>query len=92
MLDLHSKGGYLAVLDINEDNGNDFVKELKDRARFFQCDVSDTESVTAAVEGTANWVKETGKEIGGVIAAAGVGHPGKVDTVAPLLKSPLIPA
>lgn len=78
MLELHAKGGYIAVLDINEDNGNTFIGELRERARFFQCDVSDTESVASAVQGTVAWVKETGKDIGGVVAAAGVGHPGKV--------------
>ena len=37
-----------------------------------------TESIAAAVEGAIAWSKETGKEIGGVVAAAGVSLPGKV--------------
>ena len=48
------------------------------RAKFFQVDVSDTNSVAQAVKATVDWVKSTGKEIGGVLAAAGVGRPGKV--------------
>lgn len=48
------------------------------RARFFETDVSDTDSVAAAVQGTMEWVKQTEKEVGGVVAAAGVGNPGKV--------------
>jgi len=79
VLDLHSQGGFVAVLDINNDNGEAFVKELGvERAKFFQVDVSETESVAAAVKGAVAWSKHTGKEIVGVVAAAGVGHPGKV--------------
>lgn len=49
-----------------------------ERVRFFQCDVADTESVTAVVKDVLRWVGETGRPIGGVVAAAGVGFPGKV--------------
>ncbi len=49
-----------------------------DRATFFVTDVSDSESIAKAVQGTLSWVKETGKEIGGVIAAAGVAKPSKI--------------
>lgn len=77
--ELHSHGGWLAILDLNDDNGAATAKELgTTRVRFFQCDVADTESVSAAVRGVVEWVKETGKEIGGVVAAAGVGFPGKI--------------
>lgn len=61
------------------------VKELaqngsddNQRAKFFEVDVSSSESVAQAVKGTVEWVKSTGKEIGGIVAAAGVGNPGKV--------------
>ncbi len=67
------------MLDINNDNGEAFVKELgAERAKFFQVDVSETDSVATAVKGTVAWSKHTGKEIVGVVAAAGVAHPGKV--------------
>jgi hypothetical protein len=45
---------------------------------FFQCNVLETESIKAAVKGSLAWVKETGMEVGGVIAAAGVATPAKV--------------
>ena len=75
---LHSAGAYVALLDLNAENGNAIAKELGDRARFFETDVSDTESIAKAVQGSVEWVKQTGKEIGGVIAGAGVGLPGLV--------------
>jgi 3-hydroxyacyl-CoA dehydrogenase/3-hydroxy-2-methylbutyryl-CoA dehydrogenase len=30
------------------------------------------------VEGVSKWIQETGKPIGGIVSAAGVGNPGKV--------------
>ena len=79
--DLHSSGAYVSLLDLNADAGEQIVKELgKDRAIFFETDVSDTESIKNAVDGTAKWVQQTGKEIGGVVAAAGVGSAAKVWT------------
>jgi hypothetical protein len=54
------------------------VREFGSRARFFETDVSSTESVQVAVEGTAAWIKESGMELGGVVAAAGVGAAQKV--------------
>ena len=77
---LHAEGGYVAILDMNEDNGEALVKKLggKERARFFEVDVSETDSIAKCVEGVTEWVKSSGKQIGGVVAAAGVGSPGKV--------------
>ena len=40
--------------------------------------MSDTESIKGVVSGVVEWTKGTGREIGGVVAAAGVGNPGKV--------------
>lgn len=76
--DLHSHGGYISILDLNAENGDKIVKELGERTRFFETDVTDTESVQAAVNGTVQWIKQTGKPIGAVIPAAGVGSPGKL--------------
>ncbi|KAA6415551.1 MAG: hypothetical protein FRX48_00267 [Lasallia pustulata] len=76
---LYQAGGYVACLDMNADLGEGLVKELgNDRARFFHVDVSDTESIVRAVKDTLSWVQETGKEVGGVIAAAGVSTPAKI--------------
>lgn len=72
-------GGYVSILDTNEDSGQELVKELGDqRSKLFQVDVSDTESIAQAVNGTLLWVKQTGKELGGIIAAAGVSTPAKI--------------
>lgn len=51
------------------------------KIKFFETDVTGTESIAAAIKGTLEWVKETGKEVGGVITAAGVGNPGKVGDI-----------
>jgi hypothetical protein len=64
---------------MNEELAQELVKEIGgDKTKFFQCNVLETESIEAAVKGSLDWVKETGKEVGGVIAAAGVSTPAKV--------------
>lgn len=68
----------MAILDMNEENGQELVKNLGPSAKFFECNVLETESVTKAVQGAAQWAKETGKPLGGVIAAAGVSTPATV--------------
>lgn len=76
---LHDAGGYVSVLDMNGELGEALIKELgSERLTFFVTDVSKTESIAAAVKGTLEWVKQTGKELGGVVAAAGISNPGKV--------------
>lgn len=77
---LHAQGGYIAILDLNADSGAKAVQELgSDRAKFFEADVSDTESIEKAVAGVSQWVQETKKPIGAIISAAGVGNPAKVN-------------
>jgi len=67
------------VLDMNEELGDSLVQELgAERLKFFRTDVSSTESIAAAVKGSVEWAKRTGKELGGVVAAAGVANPSKV--------------
>ncbi|KAK1701695.1 short-chain dehydrogenase [Colletotrichum lupini] len=63
---------------MNEDSGNELVSKLGSSAKFFVCDVLDTKSIEAAVQGTAAWVRESGKPVGGVIPAAGVGNPSSI--------------
>lgn len=71
--------GYVAILDMNEESGQALVQEIGSKStKFFQVDVADTESIAAAVRGTKSWAQQTGKEIGGVIAAAGVSTPAKI--------------
>lgn len=76
--DLHSYGAYVAILDLNAENGAKIVEELGPRARFFEVDITETTSVAAAVSGIAAWTIETAAPIGAVIPAAGVGTPGKL--------------
>lgn len=63
---------------MNADQGEAFAKELGASARFWVCDVSDTDSVAAAVKGVVAWVHQTGAPLGGIVPAAGVGNPALV--------------
>ncbi|KAI0014841.1 short chain dehydrogenase [Xylariomycetidae sp. FL0641] len=72
-------GGNVAVLDLNEENGVELIKQLPaGAAKFFVCDVLQTDSIAAAVQGAVDWIKATGKPMGGVIPAAGVGNPSTI--------------
>jgi 3-hydroxyacyl-CoA dehydrogenase / 3-hydroxy-2-methylbutyryl-CoA dehydrogenase len=76
---LHEAGAYVSLLDINSENGEKVVKQLSsDRVAFFQCNVAETESVEAAVNGTVEWIRKTNAPMVGCIPAAGVGLPAKV--------------
>lgn len=74
--DLHSHGGYIAILDFHAENGAKVQKELGSRTKFYEVDVTDTASLEKAVASIVEWVKQTGKAIGGVVPAAGVSLPG----------------
>ncbi|KAF1811325.1 putative 3-hydroxyacyl-CoA dehydrogenase-like protein [Eremomyces bilateralis CBS 781.70] len=74
----HQKGGYVSILDLHVEKGEALVAKLGARARFFQCDVTSSESIAAAVKGTTDWVAETKAPVAGVLAGAGVGLPGKI--------------
>ncbi|KAF2017654.1 NAD(P)-binding protein [Aaosphaeria arxii CBS 175.79] len=76
--DLHSRGAYVSLLDLNADSGASIATSLGSRAKFFETDVSSTDSIAAAIKGTFEWVESTGKPIGGVVAGAGVGLPGLI--------------
>ena len=78
--DLHEHGGYVAIVDINEQAGNKAVTDLGDHVKFWKTDIMDSSSIESAVKGIAEWVKQTGKPIGAVIPAAGVGNPAKLIT------------
>lgn len=79
-LELAQHGGNISILDLNEENGAELVKQLggESRAKFFQVDVTDSDSIEAAVKGTMSWVDSTKAPLGGIIPAAGVGIPGLV--------------
>ncbi|CAJ2500004.1 Uu.00g028570.m01.CDS01 [Anthostomella pinea] len=74
-----SGSGNVAILDLNEDLGAALVAQLPSgTARFFACDVLETDSIAAAVKGTMDWIAQTGKPLGGIIPAAGVGNPSTI--------------
>lgn len=79
--DLVRHGANVALLDRNEDDGQAVVTALGgDKvAKFFAVDVTDTDSIAAAVEGVVAWITNTTKKpLGGVVPAAGVGFPGLI--------------
>ncbi|EMC98739.1 hypothetical protein BAUCODRAFT_379445 [Baudoinia panamericana UAMH 10762] len=76
--ELHSQGGYIAILDLNAENGNQVAAQLGPRTKFFEVDISDPTSVATAVSSLVAWTRQTAKPLGGVIPAAGVGFPGKL--------------
>jgi 3-hydroxyacyl-CoA dehydrogenase / 3-hydroxy-2-methylbutyryl-CoA dehydrogenase len=78
--DLHSHGGYIAILDLNADTGARVVRELGSRAKFWEADMRDTAALEKAVSEISAWTIETSAPIGGVIPAAGVGLPAKLIT------------
>lgn len=78
-------GGNAAILDLNEEDGEAFAKEVGSSGKFFVCNVLETESIAKAVNGVVDWVKETGKTLGGVIPAAGVSLPATVSSTWPPL-------
>ncbi len=66
-------GGKVAILDLNEDLGNALAAELGDAARYENVNVTDEESVAAAIEATVG-------AFGAVHICcnyAGIGHPGR---------------
>jgi NAD(P)-dependent dehydrogenase (short-subunit alcohol dehydrogenase family) len=85
ILELVKNGGNAAILDMNAEQGEAFAKELGSSARFWVCDVSDTDSIAAAVKGIVEWVHQTGAPLGGIIPAAGVGNPALVGLWPPSL-------
>lgn len=46
--------------------------------KYFQVDILEVSQIQDAVDKTAQWVKETGAPIGGVVNCAGVGVAGKI--------------
>jgi 3-hydroxyacyl-CoA dehydrogenase/3-hydroxy-2-methylbutyryl-CoA dehydrogenase len=79
VVDICQAGGHAAVFDMNQESGDELVNEIGGgKVKFFETNVLETESIAAAVKGALAWAKETGNEVGGVIAAAGVSSPAKV--------------
>ena len=74
-------GAAVALLDRNDEEGQAAAKALGDDkvAKFWPVDVTDTDTIKAAVDGIVAWIAETThKPLGGVVPAAGVGFPGLI--------------
>ncbi len=78
MEEICKNGGNVAILDMSEEAGQEFAKEIGSSAKFFVCNVLETDSISKAVKGAAEWIQQTGKPLGGVIPAAGVSTPATV--------------
>jgi len=65
---------------MNSSIGDKLVSDLGSRATFFEVDVTNSDSIAAAVKGTIDWTSETSAPLGGVLAGAGVGNPAKVNS------------
>jgi hypothetical protein len=63
---------------MNEELAGTLVAEYPKSTKFFEANVLETDSIAAAVKGSLEWIKQTGFELGGVVAAAGVSTPAKV--------------
>ena len=77
-MDICKRGGNAVILDMNQELGDALAKEFGSSAKFWTCDVTDTENIAQVVQKTADWVKETKRPLGGIIPAAGVGLPALV--------------
>ncbi|MBT4267554.1 MAG: SDR family NAD(P)-dependent oxidoreductase [Deltaproteobacteria bacterium] len=76
-------GAKVAILDMNEEDGEKLSQELGDRALFFQVNVTDKDQIETAVQG----VKESFGYFHVVVNCAGIG--GRVPTVEPSDIDPL---
>lgn len=73
---LVTRGGFVAVLDLNVEAGSKEEKQFGNTVAFFRCDVGDEESVKQALKGAKD--RFEGKKWGGVVHCGGVGMAGKV--------------
>ncbi|KAK9473528.1 NAD(P)-binding protein [Dipodascopsis tothii] len=74
--ELARAGAFVAVLDRDSDLGAAAVAG-KPHLRFFELDVTETDRAAAVVDAVVAWTRQTGKPLGGVVNAAGVGMAGK---------------
>ncbi|KAI0272415.1 AICARFT/IMPCHase bienzyme [Gloeopeniophorella convolvens] len=70
------EGGYAAIVDLKAPDAP-AVASAKDKARFWELNVTKVDDIAKVVEEVALWAKQTGAALGGVINCAGVGIPAK---------------
>jgi 3-hydroxyacyl-CoA dehydrogenase/3-hydroxy-2-methylbutyryl-CoA dehydrogenase len=67
-------GGSVAILDRDSAAGEKIVEEVgPESCKFYTADVSSTDSIATAVGGIVEWIKSSGRPLGGVVTAAGIG-------------------
>ncbi|MFQ5525307.1 MAG: 3-hydroxyacyl-CoA dehydrogenase [Thermoanaerobaculia bacterium] len=71
---LVSEGGRVVIADLNQERGTELVAELGEDARFSPTDVTQEDSVRAAIA----LAEETFGSLNGAVSCAGIGTPGKV--------------
>ncbi|KAK8187526.1 hypothetical protein HDK77DRAFT_290733 [Phyllosticta capitalensis] len=73
--DLHAHGAFVSVLDLQREAGMELASQLgPERFRFYETDITNSDSIAAAVKGSVEWAKEQQVPLGGVLAAAGTGN------------------
>lgn len=81
---LTAKGGYVSILDLPRTDQDALftsftsISNFSARVKFFPCDVTSSESISTAIAGTAEWIKQTHADLGGIIACAGISWPAKI--------------
>src|SRR4051812_13517349 len=71
---LHERGAHVVIADLNEEKGNALAGELGERAEFHRADVTDPDTVQAAVDAAA--AGPDGLRVS--VCCAGVGWPEKI--------------
>lgn len=67
-------GGKVAILDRDTEHQADIIAKLgRESSKYFYTDVGISSSIADSVLGVIDWIKETKAELGGIIAAAGIG-------------------
>ncbi|TEB28373.1 NAD(P)-binding protein [Coprinellus micaceus] len=73
--DLLAQKAYVSILDRSPPSE---ALLSSSNVKYFQVDILEVSQIQDAVDKTAQWVKETGAPIGGVVNCAGVGVAGKI--------------
>ncbi|KIV94022.1 hypothetical protein PV10_05185 [Exophiala mesophila] len=69
-------GGSVAIIDRDASAEQKVVNELgADKCLFHETDVGSSESIAKAVSNIVEWIGKTGRPLGGIVTAAGIGIP-----------------
>lgn len=69
-------GGSVAILDRDTAAGEKIAQDADtDQCKFYSADVASTDSIASAISSILDWIESTGRPLGGVVTAAGIGIP-----------------